>query len=329
MRPRGSPNPAQNALRIGVVIPCFRVREHILGVLAAIPELVFAIYVVDDACPEGSGVFVQSACVDPRVRVVFNATNQGVGGAMVTGYEAAIADNMDIVVKLDGDGQMNPAFIPILIRPIVNGRADYTKGTRFFSAGTLSEMPWPRLLGNAALSFLNKATSGYWGVMDPTNGYTAIHAKILKIVPLARLEKRYFFESDMLFHCGIVRAVVTDVPMFARYGNEVSNLRIGHVLREFPPKIVVRVLKRFLYNYLLRDFNVGSITTLLGLPLMLFGCIFGGITWLQNLHLGIATPTGTVALAAIPFMLGAQLLIASVLFDVANQPREPIHPNLQ
>jgi len=215
--------------RIAVVIPCFKVRDHVLGVIAAMPPEVERIYVVDDACPEGTGAHVEASCRDARVRVLRNESNQGVGGATLRGYEEALADGADFLVKLDGDGQMDPSRIPSLVAPLADGSADYTKGNRFFDLEDVRSMPAIRLVGNAILSFVNKVASGYWDVMDPTNGYTAIHAVVARALPLRKIARDYFFESDMLFRLSVLRAVVVDVPMAARYGDEVSNLRVSKV----------------------------------------------------------------------------------------------------
>src|SRR5690606_32001950 len=150
---------------------------------------------------------------DPRVRVIRHASNLGVGGAVITGYQAAIADGMDILVKLDGDGQMDASLIPDFIEPIINGEADYTKGNRFFDLEELRSMPRIRLIGNAVLSFMTKFSSGYWNLFDPTNGFTALHADVARYLPLSKISKRYFFESDMLFRLNTLRAVVHDIPM--------------------------------------------------------------------------------------------------------------------
>src|SRR5262249_25404382 len=151
-------------MKIGVVIPCFRVRAHILDVLARIGRSVSAVYVVDDACPEKTGDLVESTVRDPRVRVLRHEANQGVGGAVMTGYREALAQGMDIVVKIDGDGQMDPALLPRFTRPIIEGSADYTKGNRFFDVASMKPMPPIRLIGNAALSFMSKLSSGYWDI---------------------------------------------------------------------------------------------------------------------------------------------------------------------
>jgi dolichol-phosphate mannosyltransferase len=315
--------------KICVVIPSYKVTASIVAVVRAMPAFVDCICVVDDACPEGSGAFLRANVQhEPRIHIITHGLNQGVGGAVLSGYAYALENGYDVAVKVDGDGQMDPNLIEPLLRPILQGRSDYAKGNRFFSVGMLSEMPGLRLFGNAVLSLVSKATSGYWSVMDPTNGFTAIHTKILRLLPLKIIEKRYFFESDMLYHLGIVRAVVTDVPMFAKYGMEVSNLRIGNVAMDFPMRYGVRFLKRFFYNYLLRDFNVGSIATLLGLPMLSFGIVFGALQWFRGAAINVANAPGTVMLAALPILLGVQMLIAAVLFDVANQPKQPVHPTL-
>ena len=132
---------------------------------------------------------------------------------MVTGYRAALEDGAAIVVKLDGDGQADPGLIPSLVGPILAGQCDYIKGNRFFNPENLSNMPKVRLLGNAILSFLSKASTGYWSIMDPTNGLTAISVPVLRLLPLEKLPKGYFFETDILFRLNAVRAVVEDFPM--------------------------------------------------------------------------------------------------------------------
>ena len=218
---------------IAAVIPCYRVKRHILGVLGAVPATVDRVYVVDDGCPDGSGDLVASQCGDSRVKVLRHATNQGVGAATLTGYRAALEDGATVIVRLDGDGQMDPALIPRLVRPIADGEADYAKGNRFFELEGLRAMPPLRLLGNSILSFASKLSSGYWNVFDPTNGFTAIHAAVLRQLPLDKLSPGWFFESDLLFRLGTIRAVVCDVPIPARYGDEESSLVVRRVVGEF------------------------------------------------------------------------------------------------
>lgn len=314
--------------RVAVVIPCYKVTGQILQVIAAMPSMVERVYVVDDHCPLESGALVEQRCTDPRVHVLRHTANQGVGGAVITGYRQALEDGMDIVVKVDGDGQMDPALIPAFIAPIANGKADYTKGNRFFSPTMVATMPKIRLLGNAMLSFVNKVVSGYWSIMDPTNGYTAISTRLLPHLELDKLERRYFFESDMLFRLSLLRSLVVDIPMHAHYGEETSHLSIAGTALKFPGKYLSRLAKRFLYNYLLRDFNPATLQTLLGLALILAGGAFGGYHWIVGIETRNPASSGTVMLAALPIIIGVQLLLAAMQYDMQNQPRQPVHPSL-
>jgi dolichol-phosphate mannosyltransferase len=309
---------------IAVVIPCYRTRRQILDVLSRIDAEVARIYVVDDGCPEATGDFVEQSLVDERVRVLRHERNRGVGAAVVTGYRAALADGAQIVVKIDGDGQMDPAQMRRLVAPIAAGAADYAKGNRFYDFALLHAMPRVRLLGNALLSLVNKISSGYWNVMDPTNGYTAIHRVALEALPLDKLDSGYFFESDMLFRLYTVRAVVRDVPLRARYADESSNLRIGRVLRDFPGKYAAATLKRIFYSYFLRDFNAGTLQLASGLLLLSLGSAYGITKWISSAESGYPTTSGAVMLAALPVLVGVQLLLGALQFDIQNVPRTPL-----
>lgn len=314
--------------RIGVVIPSYKVRAHILQVIAAMGPEVARIYVVDDCCPENSGDFVQAHCTDDRVVVVRHTENQGVGGAVLTGYRAAIADNIEVIVKVDGDGQMDPALIPDFVAPIVLGEADYTKGNRFFDLEQIHAMPKMRLFGNAGLSFLTKISSGYWDLFDPTNGYTAIHSDVARHLPFDKISRRYFFETDMLFRLNTLRAVAVDVPMHAKYGDEVSNLKITKVFGEFLSKNLRNFIKRLFYNYYLRDMSLASFELPIGIALLLFGLIYGISHWVSGTQAGVVASSGTVMLAAMPIILGVQLILAFIGYDVSSTPKRAVHARL-
>ena len=312
-------------LKIAVVIPSYKVRHHILGVIGRIGPEVGRIYVVDDCCPDGTGSFVEGNCKDSRVAVIRNPENQGVGGAVLAGYKAALDEHADIIVKIDGDGQMDPGLIPDFVGPIAVGNADYTKGNRFFDLEEIRQMPGVRLFGNATLSFMTKLSSGYWNIFDPTNGYTAIHKDVAMRLPFKKISRRYFFESDVLFRLNTLRAVVADVPMNARYGDEASNLKISRVAGEFLLKHLRNFAKRIFYNYYLRDMSVASIELPIGLAAFLFGVSFGAMHWIGSVRSGIPTPPGTVMVAALPLIVGTQLLLAFINYDVSSVPNRAIH----
>ena len=313
------------AALIAVVIPSYKVTRHILGVIAGVGPEVGRIYVVDDKCPDHSGDFVRANCQDPRVTVLEHLENQGVGGAVMTGYRAAIADGAKVIVKIDGDGQMDGSLIPSFVAPILAGEADYTKGNRFFNLERLGAMPPMRLFGNAVLSLMTKLSSGYWDLFDPTNGYTAIHADAARFLPFEKISKRYFFESDMLFRLNILGAVVVDVPMDAVYGDEVSNLKISKVVTEFFTKHVRNFGKRIFYNYYLRNMSLASLELPLGVLLAAFGTVYGISHWIASARSNVETPAGTVMLAALPVIMGVQLILAFLAYDISAVPRRPLH----
>lgn len=310
---------------IAVVIPTYKACNHILGVINNVGPEVARIYVVDDCCPDGSADYVAANCKDKRVSLIRHAENQGVGGAVMTGYKAAIEDGMNILVKIDSDGQMDPALIMDFVGPIANGEADYTKGNRFFDLEKVRSMPKVRLFGNAVLSLMCKLSSGYWNLFDPTNGYTAIHADVARHLPFNKISRRYFFETDILFRLNTLRAVVIDVPMDAQYGDEVSNLKISKIIGEFFAKHVRNFSKRIFYNYYLRDMSLASIELPIGLVLFAFGSIYGGYHWIHSAQAGVPTPAGTVMLSALPILAGIQLLLGFIGYDVSSVPVRPFH----
>ena len=317
-----------DAPRIAVIIPCYRVAGQVLDVIARIGPEVGWIIAVDDACPERSGELIERECRDPRVVVLRHAQNQGVGGAVMTGYKAARTLPADAVVKLDGDGQMDPALIIDLAAPLLSGRADYVKGNRFYQLSGVAGMPPIRLFGNTMLSFLTKLSSGYWQLFDPTNGFTAIHRLLLWELDFERVAERYFFESDLLHHLNQLRAMVVEMPMRASYGDEPSSLRPMKMIGPFLRGNVRNTLRRIVYSYFLRGFSAASLELLTGVPLFVFGLVFGARSWWDSVDSGVPSTAGTVMLAALPLILGFQLLLSWLNFDVAAEPRYPIHPLL-
>lgn len=293
--------------------------------LSKIGPEVDLIYVVDDACPEETGSFVEECCADDRVHVLRNAKNLGVGGATLAGFSRAVDDQAEVLVKIDGDGQMDPALIPSFANIISAGEADYAKGNRFFEPYGLNRMPRGRFLGNSALSLISKMSTGYWHSVDPTNGFIAIHSAVMRVLPIERIAQRYFFESDMLFRLNVVGACVTDVPMEAYYGDEVSHLNPRREIWQFGKSHAKNFTKRIAYNYFVRNFSLASIELILGTFLILFGVIFGLANWDAN----IPATAGTVMMAALPILVGVQLLLAFLNYDIQSVPRMALHPRLQ
>jgi glycosyltransferase involved in cell wall biosynthesis len=310
---------------IAVVIPCYRVEPEIGAVLAAVPGYVRHILVIDDASPDRTAELVADAAKsDSRIELIRHAKNMGVGGALKTGFARALELGAQVVVKLDGDGQMDATHLPDLLVPLLKGQADYTKGNRFRDFQALQRMPLVRRIGNMGLGFLSKVATGYWNLFDPTNGYVAIHADALAQLPLERVDNSYFFETSMLANLYLIGAVVRDVPMPARYRGETSSLSVRRTLLEFPLKLLRTFLRRILLKNLIYDFSMESVYLLAGLPLLLFGLVFGGIKWVSYASQGIPAPTGTVMLPTLSVLLGIQFLIAAIEIDIRSTPKEPL-----
>lgn len=307
--------------RVAVVIPCYRVAAQIGAVIRSVPASCEVIVCVDDASPDDVAGAV-AAAGDPRVVYLRRERNGGVGAAVKTGWRAALERGADVVVKLDGDGQMAGADVDALVAPLLDGRADLAKGNRFVHHAALRAMPAARLAGNAALSFGVKAVSGYWNVLDPTNGFVALTADLARRLDFDALADRYFFETSLLVEANIERARVADVALPARYGDETSSLRVGHVVFTFPWRLAGAMARRFYWRYLIQDFGVVSVGVLAGLPLVLFGAVFGAWHWMRSVRTGVPATAGTVFVAALPIILGVQLLLVALVLDVLSSPTE-------
>lgn len=313
--------------KIACVIPCYKEKNHILDVLHKIPSFIDLIFVIDDNCPDKTGEYVLEKNHDSRVNVIHLESNLGVGGATVAGYKEAIKNNADIIVKLDGDGQMDPLYIEKIISPILTKKCDYSKGNRFFFIDDMKSMPKRRIFGNICLTFLSKFSSGFWEISDPTNGYTAIHKLALKSLNLDKISKGYFFESDILCKLYLIRAKVLDVPITANYGDEESGINIIKIIPLFLRLHTYSFFKRILVIYFLRDFNFYSLNLLFGIMLMLFGIFFGLFHFFVSLTIGVTASAGTVMISALPIFTGFISLMQFMSLDVKNYPKFSLQQN--
>ena len=233
---------------------------------------------------------------------------------MKTAFRKALEMGVDVVVKLDGDGQMDPSFIAPLVEALED--ADFAKGNRLFDRQMLRRMPAVRRMGNMGIGFMVKAASGYWNVSDPVNGFFAIRTTTLRQMDMGRVADRYYFESSMLIEMHYAGARISEVPMPAIYGNEKSNLNIGNTLFSFPPRLIAAWMRRIHLSYFVYDFNICSLYLLVGLPSFLFGFIFGLCNWIHYASLNSPSPTGTIMVAVLTFILGFQMLLAAAQYDI-------------
>ena len=311
-------------LKVAVIIPAFCEGARITETVKTLPSWVDHIVAVDDASTDATHQTLASI-KDPRLVVLKLPENGGVGAATLAGFERALQLDADVLVKMDGDGQMDPAQLPALLEPIRRGEADYVKGNRFLHTRELVQMPFLRRLGNIGLSFMTKLASGYWTVFDPTNGYVAIHSAVVPLLDSTRIHRRFFFESSMLCELGLNRAVVLDVYIPARYDDKISTLSERRAFFEFPPLLLSGFLRRALIQYFVRDFNAASLFVVAGICATAFGTLWGGYHWLVSVETGIVASTGTIMIAVLPVILGIQLLLQSIVMDIQNVPKDPLH----
>ena len=206
--------------KIGVIVLAYKVENQIVETIKGIPAFADRIYVIDDGSPDKTADCVRSLNHE-KVKLIQHECNRGPGAALATGYRATLEDGMDIVVKVDGDGQMTCGYMENLITPIIEGEVDYTKGNRLSTAENYECMPRFRLFGNHLLTWLTRIASGYWRLNDAQNGFTAISSKALRNVNL-NLYSYYGYLNDLLIQLNIHHFRILDIPMEAKYGKEKS-----------------------------------------------------------------------------------------------------------
>jgi glycosyltransferase involved in cell wall biosynthesis len=305
---------------VSVVVPAYNEEKLISRVLATMPELVDRIIVVDDASKDDTPAIlatVQSE-LGERLRVIRHSRNQGVGAAIVTGYQAALdeAKTPGVVAVMAGDAQMDPDDLPRLLAPVVCGQADYAKGNRLFTGRAWRIIPRHRYLGNAVLSLLTKVASGYWHVADSQSGYTAISLDALRVVQLERLYKRYGFPNHLLVELNNYDFRVRDVPIRPVYNvGEVSGIRLYRVIPTLSWLLVKCYFWRMKEKYIIRDFHPLVFFLVFGLLLSGGGFLLGGlIVYLRLVH-GALSPN-LVIFDALCLIMGVQMLFFSMWMDM-------------
>lgn len=288
--------------KIGVVVPAYNEESLIRETIIGIPPYVNRIYIIDDCSIDNTSSIVESIR-DPRIVLVRNERNMGVGGAISRGYKLALEDGMDIVAVMAGDNQMDPEQLPGLIMPIIEGRADYTKGNRLLNARYREGMSTWRTIGNYMLTLLNMVASGYWHLADPQNGYTAISSKALKVLDLDRLYQRYAFENDILVKLNLYDVKVVNIPIPARYGSERSKIKYTSFIVRTSLYFCSALVWRVWNKYIIKLHPIGLLY-LLGAILVILGIL---------MLLGSLNP--------IAFMLGVLLFLIAITIEIIRDTK--------
>jgi glycosyltransferase involved in cell wall biosynthesis len=307
--------------RIAAVVPAYKEEKMIATVIQTMPDFVDHIVVVDDCSPDDTSAAARLVG-DDRLVLIRHEVNQGVGGAIITGHRAAMELGSDVNVVMAGDAQMDPKHLPALLDRVTHDGYGFAKANRFFSPESFEGMPTHRVFGNIVLSFMTKLASGYWNLFDPQNGYTAVRTSVLKRLPLDRVSRRYSFENDLLIHLNILQVGAVDVPIPAVYADEVSSIRLTKVVPELLNLLTKGFWRRIWYRYVLWSFSPIALLLFLGLALFGFGlCV---AIWVSFQIVGSVIATaGTVMLAALPLMIGSQMLISALQLDIQASPSQP------
>lgn len=306
-------------LAIAVVVPSHNESAHIGQVIRTMPEFVDQIIVIDD-CSTDDTSGAAMAVPDDRVTLIRNEKNLGVGGAVLAGHQRALDLGADVSVVMGGDAQMDPAYLPALLDPVVSDGYGFSKANRFFSLTSFSGMPRFRIVGNILLSFITKVASGYWHIFDPQNGYTAIRSDVLRKLPLDSISHGYQFENDLLIYLNILGIRVKDVSIPAVYGTEVSGIKLSRTAPGVAYLLFRGFWRRIFWKYVLWAFSPIALLLFTGMLLVAVGLGVG--IWVVVVALGSVSPSaGTVLLAVAPLLLGVQLLLAALVLDIVESPR--------
>lgn len=308
--------------QIAVVIPYYNASRHIVDVVRKLPAFIDEVIIVDDRGNEELPLQkIDDLSRESIITVVKNTINLGVGGATKNGFLKAIENNHNIVIKVDADDQMDSAYIEEMVNYLIDDKAEMVKGNRFVNTKALMQMPFVRRLGNLGLSFLTKVATGYWNNFDPTNGFLALNTGVLKKINFENLSDRYFFETSLMAELYFVNVRIKDVSMPAIYGEEKSAMSVWKMPLIFSKKLFSLFVKRIIKQYFLFDFNIASLYIFVGLPMFLFGVIYGIYNWYHYSSNDMFTPTGTIMLVSLSIILGFQLLLQAIQYDIINAPK--------
>jgi glycosyltransferase involved in cell wall biosynthesis len=303
--------------KIGVVIPAHNEETQIGRVIETMPDFVDQIIIVDDKSTDGTVDVIKTYQQKyPHITLLVHDVNKGAGGAMVTAYKYAIEQDIDVAVRMDGDGQMNPDDLPALLDPVVEDKADYSKGNRLFTGEAYQKIPKIRYFGNAFLSLFTKIASGYWNVADSQSGYTAINKKALKLVDWDQLYTWYGHPNDILVRLNVQNMRVKDVPVEPVYNiGEKSGIKIGRAIFKIGWLLLKLFFWRMKEKYIIRDFHPLVFFYFLGgffylMMVLLFGRVF--YHWIFYGHI----PAINALAAFFSFMSGSLFSLFAMWFDM-------------
>ena len=303
---------------ISVVIPCYNEETQIENVVQTMPDIVDYMVIIDDNSHDKTAEIVRSLLKEnPKIVFIEHEKNQGVGGAIATGYKWSRDNKIDVAVVMAGDGQMNPDDLPAVLDPVVDGEIDYSKGNRLFTGEAYKKIPKVRFFGNSVLSLLTKVVSGYWHVADSQTGYTAINSKALHLIDWDKMYKRYGQPNDLLVRLNVWDLKVRDVPVEPVYNvGEKSGIKLHKVVITIPLLLLRLFFWRMKEKYMIRNFHPLVFFYFLG---VLFLLAFVLLTARMCIYWWFITgliPKVNALAALFSFMAANQFILFAMWFDM-------------
>lgn len=305
--------------KIAISIPAYNEEKLIARTIQTLPEWVDLAVVVDDASTDRTSEVVRELN-DPRVILLRNEENHGIGYTVIRGYKRAMEEGADILCLMAGDAQCDPAYLHSLIDAVLNGECEYAKANRFFHREDLKAMPAFRRFGNVVMSIVTKFATGYYSMSDSQNSYSAARAETLKRVDLDDISPRYEFENSQWLHFSLANVKIKDIPVPAVYGEEESTIpMVSFVSRAL--RVMFRgFFRRIWEKYVLYSFHPIALFLFFGSIMLLWSLVFG--SWVAIDSLGDETAsTGTVMLVVLPFLMGFQLVLSAIVLDIQAEPK--------
>ncbi len=306
--------------KIGIYVPAYNEEENIESVIKTMPDYVDYILVVDDCSQDKTAEIVtRHAARDKRITLERNKVNRGNGYGARFAYQKLAEMGAEIIAPMAGDGQTEPQYLPRLLDPVVENRCDLAKGNRFLEPAVYKKMPRYRYVGNILVTMLNKFSTGYYSMFDSLNGYYAVTAESLKRIDFDRLGNRYEFENSFWIELNIANVRILDVSIPPIYKNEESKIRLTRVILPTLWVLWKGFLRRIYLKYILYNFSPVGLFFIFGTLLHLFGLAWG--IYIAISSIGPASPsTATVMIAVVPYILGFQLLLQTIVLDIQHEP---------
>jgi glycosyltransferase involved in cell wall biosynthesis len=306
--------------KIAALVPAYNEEKLIKKTIQSMPDFVDLIIVVNDCSQDNTAVEIRSA-KEKRVMLIEHHKNTGLGGAIKSAVREAKKQEVEIGVVMAGDNQMDPHYLPALLDPICEEDYDMTKANRFYSSDGYNNMPKYRVFGSIVLAFMTRVTSGYWNIMDPQNGYVAYGPKVLERLNFEKITNGYALENDILINLNILGLRIKEIPVKAVYGEEVSHMKMWKIIPQFTWFLFLGFFRRIFKKYVLRGIHPIALFFFSGTLLFMWGLGFGAIKWIESINTGVAATTGTVMLAALPLLMGFEMLLWAFVLDIQEQPK--------